>query len=64
VAGPVRRLSSAIEKQGEGNRNIGVRKSYQVKDVGLVVSAKWPHEFHSEHRVEGDNIFLNFTVAF
>jgi hypothetical protein len=30
----------------------------------LVVSAKWLHEFHAENRLEGDHVFLNFTLAF
>ena len=36
----------------------------QVKDTDLVISAKWLHEFHAEHRLEGDHLFLNFTLAF
>ena len=36
----------------------------KIKNVGLIINAKWLHEFHAEHRLEGDHIFLNFTLAF
>jgi hypothetical protein len=36
----------------------------KIRDVDLVISAKWLHEFHAEHRLEGEHIFLNFTLAF
>ena len=27
-----------------------------------VISAKWLHEYYSKHRLEGENVFLNFTL--
>jgi hypothetical protein len=36
----------------------------QIKDKDVVISAKWIHEFDTEHRLEGDHLFLNFTMAF
>jgi hypothetical protein len=30
----------------------------------VVISAKWLHEFDVEHRLEGDHVFLNFTLTF
>ena len=36
----------------------------KIKDTDLVVTAKWLHEFHAEHRLEGDHLFLNLTLAF
>ena len=36
----------------------------RIKDKDVVISAKWLHEFDTEHRLEGDHLFLNFTMAF
>ncbi len=36
----------------------------KIKDKDVVVNAKWIHEFDTEHRLEGDHLFLNFTMAF
>ena len=36
----------------------------KIKNVDLVINAKWLHEFHAENRLEGDHLFLNFTLAF
>jgi hypothetical protein len=36
----------------------------KIKNVDLVISAKWLHEFHAEHRLEGDHVFFNFTLGF
>lgn len=36
----------------------------QIKDKDVVISAKWIHEFDTQHRLEGDHLFLNFTMAF
>jgi hypothetical protein len=35
-----------------------------IKGTGLVINAKWLHEFHAEHRLEGDHLFINFTFVF
>jgi hypothetical protein len=29
----------------------------------LILTAKWLHEFHTEHRLEGENLFLSVTLA-
>jgi hypothetical protein len=36
----------------------------KIKDVNLIISAKWLHEYHAKHRLEGNHFFLNFTLAF
>jgi hypothetical protein len=36
----------------------------KIKDLGLVVSAKWLYEFHAENRLEGNHVFLSFTLDF
>jgi hypothetical protein len=36
----------------------------KVKNVGLVLNARWLHEFHSERRLKGDHLFLAFTLVF
>jgi hypothetical protein len=36
----------------------------RIKNVGMIINAKWLHEFHAEHRLEGDHLFLNATLAF
>ncbi len=45
---------------------VGPALTYVTKIMGkdLVISAKWLHEYHAEHRLEGDHLFLNFTLAF
>jgi hypothetical protein len=29
----------------------------------VTITAKWLHEFHAEHRLEGDHLFVSFTLA-
>jgi hypothetical protein len=36
----------------------------KIKDKDVVISAKWLSEFDTEHRLEGDHLFLNLTMAF
>jgi len=36
----------------------------QVKSVALIIGAQWLHEFHAEHRLQGDHLFLNATLDF
>ena len=36
----------------------------KIKDVDLIINAKWLHEYHAKHRLEGNHFFLNFTLAF
>ncbi len=36
----------------------------KIKNKDVAVSAKWIHEFDTENRLEGDHLFLNFTMAF
>jgi len=36
----------------------------KIKDKDVVISLKWLHEFDVEHRLEGDHVFLNATLAF
>ena len=36
----------------------------KIKDKDVVISAKWLSEFDTERRLEGDHLFLNFTMAF
>jgi hypothetical protein len=36
----------------------------QIGGKGLFINAKWLHELHAENRLEGDHLFLNFTMDF
>ena len=36
----------------------------KIKGKELVTSLKWIHEFDTENRLEGDHLFMNFTMAF
>ena len=36
----------------------------KIKDKDVVISLKWLHEYHAEHRLKGDHLFLNFTLTF
>jgi hypothetical protein len=36
----------------------------KIKDTDLIITAKWLHEYHAERRLEGDHVFLNFTLVF
>lgn len=38
--------------------------STKIKDTDLAFSAKWLHEYHADHRMEGDAFFLSLTLAF
>jgi hypothetical protein len=36
----------------------------KIKNADLVINLKWINEYHAESRLEGDHLFLNFTLAF
>ncbi len=36
----------------------------KVKDMDLIITLKWFHEFNVENRLEGDHLFLIFTMDF
>jgi hypothetical protein len=36
----------------------------KIKDVDLIINAKWRREFHVEKRLEDNHFFLSFTLAF
>ena len=38
--------------------------STKIKDTDLSISLKWLHEFHAEHRLEGDHVLLSVTPGF
>jgi len=36
----------------------------KILNTNVTMSAKWLHEFHTEHRMEGDHIYASATLAF
>jgi hypothetical protein len=36
----------------------------KIKGKDIVISAKWIHEFDTEHRLEGDHLFLSCSMAY